>query len=61
MEILEKSFQAQSLGSLVASFGFGDDDEDGGSIQIPVDTRMQLALDDYIKERKSQYDTGIKE
>jgi hypothetical protein len=37
MEILEKSFQAQSLGGLIASLGLDDDDD---SIEISVDGKM---------------------
>jgi len=33
-------------------------DDDGDDIEIPMDAQMQLALNDYIKERQSCYETG---
>ena len=63
-EVLQKSFdlesqqQANSLAALAASIGGDDGDNDGEEV-IVFDEKsadmMKLAIEDYMKERKSLY------
>jgi hypothetical protein len=61
MEILQKSFDMENgLTSLVVNLGLGDEDGDD-QIEIVFSESqqkfLQLALEDYIKERQSEYET----
>ncbi len=59
MEILEKSFELESsnMSGLFSSLGI---DEDSEEITISLEGKhIQLALEDYIKERQATYETGI--
>lgn len=62
-EILEKSYELDdgSLSGLFKSLGLGDEEGDD-DLKITLDGQQQevlrLALDDYIKERQSTYETG---
>ena len=57
MDILQKSFAVQDgMSGLVASLGL---DEDGDNIEIVLDAKssatLQLAIEDYISERRRDY------